>query len=56
MSVSMIVQRISNLAKQLATLDPEVDETEYGQIEAEIEDLEDELDAATNAHDRLDFI
>ena len=53
MSVNTLTQKIAEISRRLTGLDP--DSEAYDELENEILDLEDEIEALVNPHDKMDF-
>lgn len=53
MSVNTLTQKIAEMSRRLTGLEP--DSEAYDELENEILDLEDELEALVNPHDKMDF-
>ena len=53
MSINALTQRLAELSKELATLDPDSDE--YLDLESKIFDLEEDIEDAANSHTKQDF-
>lgn len=53
MSVNTLTQKLAEMSRRLTGL--EIGTEEYDILENEILDLEDELEALVNPHDKMDF-